>query len=238
MRGILLSAAVLTLITACTDDTIIQAAPPNRQINVTGEATVSAVPDIAMLSFTVRAQGASAAEAFAQSAEGMESVLGAVGQAGVAERDRQTGEIRLNPVFDYDERGRQNRNKIVGYEAFNTLTVRLRDIGKAGGVIDAAVRAGANGLDSFRLGIDDTTGLRDEARIAAVRDARRKAEAMAEAAGARLGDVITLSVSGGSRSPQPMMMRSMAMEADMPGPPIEAGEQDLRVTVNATFALK
>lgn len=229
-------AAPLFFAAACTNDTIVQQNVPARSISVTGEGAVSAVPDLAILTFSVVTRDKEAGAAFTAASERMNAVLAAIEEQGVEARDRQTGRIGLDPVYGQDGNYR-DRSRIEAYEASNTLIVRLRNIELAGNVIDAAVRAGANGLDSFRLTFDDPAALEEEARIAAVRDAASKARAMADAAGARLGEVISLSVGGGSPRPQPVMMRSMAME-DAAVPTISAGEQDVRVTVSATFALK
>lgn len=207
-----------------------------RQISVTGEGSVSAAPDLAILTFGVRAQADNASAAFSQSTKAMNNVLDALDKAGIEARDRQTSQLRINPIYNR----RQNyvdRSEIEGYEALSTLTVRLRDIDSAGSVIDSAVKAGANGLESFRLGFDDPKAMRDRARIEAVKDAMAKAEAMAEAAGAKVGEVITLSTMSNG-TPGPVVARSVAMAESADVPRIEAGEQTLQVSVSATFALQ
>ncbi|GGY50494.1 SIMPL domain-containing protein [Parvularcula lutaonensis] len=240
IRTLAAASAILATTAACTDDTIIQPVRELRSISVTGEGSVSAVPDLAILSFSVSSRAATAGDAFAAASRQMNSVLSAIKEEGVEARDRQTGQVSLSPVYGRDpERGFQDRTRIVAYEATNSLTVRLRDIESAGEVIDAAVRAGANGLDSFRLGFDDPKALQDQARIAAVQDARRKASDMADAAGAALGEVLTISTTGGGYRPQAPMMRMQAdMAMEQAAPVIEAGEQDMRVTVSATFRLE
>lgn len=238
MRSLLLAASALTLLAACTDDTILQAKPDPRIVSVTGEATVTAVPDIAMLDFSVRTRAVSSAAAFSDASEKMNGVIDALKAQGVEDRDVQTDQIGMNPIYAQTDRGRQDRTRIVAYEAYQSLTVRLRDIDNAGPVIDAAVQAGANGLNSFRMTIDDTKALEDEARVAAVKDAMAKAKAMAEAAGAELGPVMTLSARGGSRPPQMMQARSMVMEADAAGPSLQAGEQTVTMSVSATFKIQ
>lgn len=239
IRTLIAASALLVATAACTDDTIIQPQKEFRSITVTGQGSVSAKPDLAVLSFSVRSRAATAGDAFAAASREMNEVLAAIEDQGVAARDRQTGQVSLSPVYGRDEqRGFQDRSRIVGYEAYNSLTVRLRDIESAGAVIDAAVRAGANGLDSFRLGFDDPKALQDEARIAAVENAMEKASAMAEAAGAKLGDVITLSTGGSTSGPQPMVRMQADMAMAEAAPMIEAGEQDLQVTVSATFRLE
>lgn len=210
-----------------------------RSITVQGEGVAIGTPDIAMLRFSVRSRAESAGEAFSSNSTQMQRVVDSLKERGLEPRDLQTDQISLSPVYGPGSRsGYQDRSRVIAYEAVNSLSVRLRDIETAGAVIDAAVRAGANELQSFQMGFDDPKAMQDDARIAAVKDAKAKAEAMAEAAGARLGPVMTINSSSASR-PQPMMARAMAMEADMSSPaPIEAGEQQIQVRVTAVFELR
>ncbi|MEO1656282.1 MAG: SIMPL domain-containing protein [Pseudomonadota bacterium] len=235
----ILTAAIATLaLTACGVEESRADDHQTRSITVQGEGVVSGTPDIALLRFSVRTRGEGAGEAFSANSTQMRQVVDVLKAQGIEPRDLQTDQISLSPVYDQNSRGYQDRSRIVAYEAMNSLTVRLRDIDTAGAAIDAAVRAGANELQSFRMGFDDPKSMQADARVAAVKDAKAKAEAMAEAAGARLGPVLTINASSAS-SPQPMMMRAMAMEADMASPaPIEAGEQQVQVRVTAVFELQ
>jgi uncharacterized protein YggE len=210
-----------------------------RSISVAGQGRVTGTPDMAVLNFSVRNRGKTAGEAFSGSSERMNAVISAFKEAGIEPRDLQTAQVNLNPVYAQNERGYQDRARIVAYEAVQTLTVRLRDIETAGEMIDLGVGSGANELQSFTLTIDETEALEDEARVAAVRDARRKAEMMAEAAGASLGQVMTISAYQGGGRPVPMMASARMASADVAEEmSIEAGEQELTVNVQVTFALK
>ncbi|MEM7741919.1 MAG: SIMPL domain-containing protein [Pseudomonadota bacterium] len=238
MHRFLAAIVVGLTLTACAIEETRAQDQQRRAITVQGEGVVVGAPDIAIMRFSVRTRGEGAAEAFSANSDQMANVVDALKAQGVEPRDLQTDQISLSPVYDQNSRGYQDRSRIVAYEATNGLTVRLRDIESAGIAIDAAVRAGANEMQSFRMGFDDPKSMQDEARVAAVQDAKAKAEAMAEAAGARLGPVLTISA-GSSSSPQPVMMRAMAMEADMASPaPIEAGEQQVQVRVTAVFELQ
>ena len=232
------TAATAALLSACTQDTIIQGPSDIRSVTVTGEAEIAAAPDVALLDFSVTSRSANSGAAFTDASRKMNAVIEAVRGQGVEVRDLQTNQVSLSPVYGRDDAGRMDRSTIVAYEAFQSLTVRLRSIEKAGAVIDTAVGAGANGLNSFRMAIDDPKALRDAARVAAVKDAQAKAKAMAEAAGAELGEVMSLNSYDDVGGPRPVMARAMSAEAMDAAPNIQAGEQEVRVTVNATFRLK
>lgn len=232
------SAAAIALLAACGQPTVLETSPEVRSISVTGEAEINAVPDVAILDFSVETRAVSSADAFSEASRAMNAVISTLKDRGIEARDLQTNQVSLSPVYSRDEDGRTDRTKIIAYRAYQSLTVRLRTIGEAGETIDAAVGAGANGLNSFRMAIDDPKALRDEARVAAVEDARAKAEAMAEAAGAKLGPVMTLSAHNNGMRPRPMAMRTMAMEDASSAPSIEAGEQSVSMTVSAVFAIQ
>ncbi len=228
----------LALVAACTDDTIIQRDQTQRSITVVGEGSVPGTPDLALLTFSVRQRGENAGNAFTATSRDMTAVIEALKEGGIEPRDLRTDSIALNPIYGRNDRGVTNRANVVAYEGYQALSVRLRDIASAGQIIDTAVEAGANELQSFQLTFDDPAALQEEARIAAVRDARGRAERMAAAAGAKLGEVITIGEDMGSQ-PRPFAMRSMAMdEARVESTSIEVGERDTTMRVSVTFALR
>ncbi|MEM9990021.1 MAG: SIMPL domain-containing protein, partial [Pseudomonadota bacterium] len=209
-----------------------------RTLSVTGNGQAVASPDMAMMNFAVVSQGKTAGEAITENSQRMNKVRDALKDLDIEARDMQTSGFYLNPRYERDERGRTDRNKIIGYEAGNTLSIRLREIEKVGEAIDEAVAAGANSLNGLQFGFQEKDELLEEARRNAVRDARALAELLAEEADVELGDVTSMSIY--SASPEPRMLRmesrSMAMDAAAPTP-IEAGEGMLSVTVNMTYEL-
>lgn len=208
------------------------AEPTPREITVTGSATVNAVPDIATVTAGVETQAPTATAALKANSDAMASVFTALETAGVGERDMQTSELSLNPVFQSDPDGSGSTPQVVAYQASNLVTVLVRDVARLGTTIDALAEAGANRLYGVSFDIDEPGAALDEAQQAAVADARRKAELLATAAGVRLGPVISIS-EGGGRGPMPMRARmGMAMEA-----PVASGTVELGADVTVIFAL-
>lgn len=208
------------------------AEPTPREITVTGSATVDAVPDVATVTAGVETQAPTAAAALKANGEAMTSVFAALEAAGVGERDMQTSELSLNPVFQSDPGGSQVAPQVVAYQASNLVTALVRDVASLGATIDALAGAGANRLYGVNFDLDEPRAALDEARQEAVADARRKAELLATAAGVKLGAVIAIS-EGGGRGPVPMSARmGMAMEA-----PIASGTVELDANVTVVFAL-
>jgi uncharacterized protein YggE len=234
MKALLAALPLLLAVPAQAQDARPEA--PARTVTVTGTGEAYAAPDVATLRFSVVSRAEDASGALAANARAATAVRDRLRRAGVAARDMQTSGLSLGPYYDNSSSRSYDQSEIAGYEARNTLTVRLRDLEEAGSVIDAAVAAGANGLDGLSFGIEDQDALLAEARAAAVEDAREAAALLAEAAGATLGEVVTITEQGGGGGPQPMMMRAgIEMDASTP---IEGGEQAVSANVRVVFGLE
>lgn len=209
------------------------AAGTAQEITVTGSATVDAVPDVATVTAGVETQAPTAAAALGQNAEAMTAVFAALKAAGVDERDMQTSQLTLNPVFSPDPGASQSAPQVVAYQAANMVTVRVFEISGLGATIDALTKAGANRLYGVSFDVDEPRAALDEARKNAVEDARRKAELLASAAGVKLGPVIAIS-EGGGVGPAPLRAKmDMAMAA-----PVAAGTVTLGADVTVVFGLE
>jgi uncharacterized protein YggE len=209
---------------AAADDT-------TRSITVTGTGKVDAVPNRAEVSFGVVTDGSSANDALAANADQARRLVAALRSAGVAERDVQTQQVSLNPVFD--EGGRQ----VTGYQARNTVLARIRALGRTGAVIDAAVEAGANEVYGPNLSVADRSALERGALQDAVADARARAQALATAAGVSLGRVLTVVEGGGGVAP-PIPFAAADRAVAESATPISPGTQELGAVVTVTFAVQ
>jgi hypothetical protein len=206
------------------------AAPPLPQITVTGEGRVDRVPDLATISLGVTTQADSAAAAMAANSTGVAAVLASLAAAGIAERDIKTSGLSLNPNWTgYDS----SAPRIDGYTAANLVTVQVRAVDDLGRVLDAAVQDGANTLNGLTFGLADPGPAMDEARSLAVADARRRATLLAEAAGVKLGPILSISDSPGGGAPSPVYR----MEAAAQPVPVAAGEVTLTASVTVTWAI-
>jgi hypothetical protein len=204
-----------------------------RTITVPGTGRVTVEPDVASLRLGVNIQRDSAGQAREDAANTMGAILEAITGQGVARQDIRTSLVNLGPVMDYSDGG----PRIVGYQLVNSVDVTLRDLERAGAVIDSALGAGASTLDSLDFRLEDPTAAAEQARTLAMDDARARAAAIARAAGEKLGKVVSVSEAehGGGGGPIPFA-RAMAMEAKAETP-VEAGTQQITVSVTVTFAL-
>ncbi|SFR96278.1 SIMPL domain-containing protein [Sphingomonas jatrophae] len=210
------------------------AAVTGTLLAITADGEVVRTPDLAVIGAGVVTQAATAEAAMRDNATRMAATFAALRRAGIAERDVQTAGIGLQPQYRYAE---NQPPAITGYQATNRVTVRFRDVKKAGSVLDALVAAGANQIDGPNLTVDRLDEALDEARAQAVAKARARAELYAKASGLRVGRIVTISEeSGGPNMPMPMVRMSAAkMEADTA---IAPGEQRLTVTLRLTFELQ
>ncbi|MFC3569824.1 SIMPL domain-containing protein [Paracoccus simplex] len=207
---------------------------PVAKLTVTGQGQAWAQPDMATITLGVSTRAATAAEAMTQNAEQQAKVIETLKAEGIEARDIQTSGLNLSPVMDYQD---GQPPKLTGYGAQNSVTVRVRDIAGLGAVLDKLVASGANEISGIAFSREDMAEAEDKARSEAVADARRRAEVTAEAAGMRLGRLISLSEEQSGGGPRPMM----AMRAEAAGAadtPIEAGELAVNASVTAVFAMR
>ncbi|WP_279482134.1 SIMPL domain-containing protein [Aureimonas sp. SK2] len=221
------------------------AAPPApARISVTGEGHASGTPDLAVTQLTVMRSAPTAAEALAQANDAMEAVRGAMSGFGVEARDLQTSGFQIAPQYRYENRsdGTQAPPVVTGYEVRNTLSVKVRDLARLGELLDKAVQLGVNEGGSIAFQIEDDSGLRNEARREAVREARASAETLAEAAGLKLGRVVTIEDVAGSAFPPPPPMPfgelRMAAPASASKVPVEVGESMVTSDVRIVYELQ
>ncbi|MDQ0472958.1 SIMPL domain-containing protein [Labrys wisconsinensis] len=205
-------------------------------ISVTGEGTAGARPDMALLTAGVTSQAAAARDALDSNSKATAEVVARFKAEGIEDRDIQTADFSLQPVYVYPQNGEQTPPRLTGYTVTNTVTVRVRDLAKLGAVMDKAVSAGANTVNGIQFTVSRQSELLDEARKAAVADARRKAELYAAAAGVKLGAVARITETAARETPVPQVM--FRRQADAAAPvPVEAGENTLHVEINVTFAI-
>ncbi|MCP5072642.1 MAG: SIMPL domain-containing protein [Rhodobacteraceae bacterium] len=205
------------------------------ELIVIGRGSAVATPDMATVTLGVSVFERTAAQALRDNSRDMTSVLKLLTEAGVEDRDMQTSQLNLRPRWS-NRSSTSNQPEIVGYEASNTVVVRVRKLDELGEILDQIAQAGANRIQSIGFGLQDPHPSQNAARVDAIRDARAKAELYTEAAGVELGAVILISEAGTS-SPRPQFAR---MEAAMASDavPIARGETEISAQITMVFELK
>ena len=231
-------------------------APGNTLLTVTGEGKSFREPDMAVFSAGVTTQGDTAAAALAENSRAMTQVIAALKRAGIAERDIQTSNLSISPIYADPNRDammaarmsgqpyvppppEQSVPRIIGYTANNNVSVRQRDLEDFGTVIDTLAAAGANQINGPMFQMDNQEPALDEARLDAIRAARARAELYANATGLRIVRILSINEGGGYYGPPPtVFMRAERGIAGAPPPPppppapIQPGE--LQMTFNVT----
>ena len=197
---------------------------------VTGEGEVMAVPDIATLRLGIEAQEATVAEAQSQAIEAMDRVMAALIDNGVAENDIQTQYFSIRQITRWVD----EEQVVVGYRVTNMVTTKIRDIDKAGAIIDAVAEAGGDltRIDSIGFSVDDPSAYYEQARQEAMADANAKAEQLAELAGVTLGKATY--ISEGIQVPPTIRIAEAAISAVTP---ISPGEVEVSISVQVAYAI-
>ncbi|MHB1222473.1 MAG: SIMPL domain-containing protein [Gemmatimonadaceae bacterium] len=204
------------------------------EISTSAIGEVKTAPDRATMVLGVETRSATAAAAGTQNARKQTAVIAALRAAGVAEADIATVSYTMTPDMQYDEKLRTSR--VVGYVARNMVRVQVKEIDRIGGYIDAAIEAGANGVNSLDFSASRAEEFRRTALQTAMQRACRDAAAMAGAAGGRLGMLVQAVSNEVPNYPPPMPMYARAEMADAKAStPISPGEMTVSVTVQTRW---
>lgn len=209
-------------------------APPSG-ISINGEGLVKAKPDMATVQVVVDVSNKNVGEAQSDAATRMNNVMAKLKEQGVADDDIKTSQFAIYPQYDYTP-GRE-QGTLVGYRVVNGVAVTIKQLDKVGKVLDAVVAAGATRVDSVAFSIADPTPLQSQARAAAVKQARTRAEELAKAAGVSLGKVTSISESTAGAIPEfASMTKAAALGAG--DTPITPGSLEIRVNVQVNYAIQ
>jgi uncharacterized protein YggE len=154
--------------------------------------------------------------------------------AGIAERDVQTAGISVQPQYRYAE---NTPPTITGYQASNTVSLRVHDIARLGKVLDALVASGANQVNGPNFEIDKPEPVYDEARRDALGQAQARAAMYAKTLGLRVRRIVSISEGGGYRQPIPMPMMAMARGKAEADTAVSPGETSLGADLDVVFEL-
>ncbi|MBM3175232.1 MAG: DUF541 domain-containing protein [Chloroflexi bacterium] len=209
-------------------------------ISVSGEGRVKAAPDVAILSLGIEAQETTVAAAQREAAIAMDKVMKALRADGVADKDIQTTQFSIYPVRRWVEK--EEREIIVGYRVTNMVTAKIRQIDKAGDIIDDVAEAGGDltRIQDIGFTIDDPLPYYRQAREKAVQDAAAKAKQLADLSGVKLGRPLYISEGGGYVPPIVRKNVYTMMEAGTaPAPtPISPGELEFQLNVSIVYDIR
>ncbi len=208
----------------------------NRFITVTGVGTVSVVPDAVRFNATVSTVDSTNAAALSAASKSAAAVRAALLKAGIATKDIRSASISVYPEYNWTQ---ETGTKITGYRASQSFDVLVRTASKAGTIIEAVVTAGG---DSVQLGGVIPTTLNpsaatEDARAAAVANAKSKASSYAKLLGTSIGKVLSLEEQSSPVYSSPFPLAKAGLAADAAAVEIDLGEQDVTVSITVRWAL-
>jgi uncharacterized protein len=238
MRSTIAAFALLTIALAMPIAAVAEggASSNQRTIQVAGNGEAQAAPDLAVLSLAIETHAATAADAAGRNGGLAQKVSEAL-RAKLGDKGKTwTGGYSLYP--EYSDQSRPNaKPMITGYRAENTITVQTGALDLVGPLIDAAIAAGANRVNSLDFNLRDDTHARNEAITKAAKDAQAQAQALAAALGLKLGPIINATTVSNER-PQPMMLGARFTSASSNATPVQPAEVTVPATVSLTYQIE
>lgn len=208
-----------------------------NQITVSGEGKIYAKPDVALVNLGVTTQGLTVASVTTSNTDKMNAVIAAVKALKIDEKDIQTTNYNLAPQYNYTQKSGQI---FQGYTLEQDVQVKIRDFTKIGDVLSQATTKGANLVGDLQFTIDNPEQFKEQARAAAIAQAKANAQNLAKESGISLGKLINV-IEGSN--PSPIMYNSAralggGMVASAPVPTVQPGQQEIDITINLTYQVK
>lgn len=207
-------------------------------ISVSGEGKVFVKPDIGLVTVSVVKNSKELLIAQKQATEAVNSLFVFLKSKGIEEKDTKTIAYNIGPRYDYSKDGTE---RLHDYEVRQELTIKIRDVARAGEVLAGATGAGANKVGSLGFVVDDPDAAKSEARGLAIEDARKKAVQLSKQLGVRFKKIVSFYESEGG-FPGPIYFAKEAavgMGGDFVSvPSVPAGENEIKVNVSINYEIR
>ena len=215
-------------------------ARPQNTISMSADGKVTAKPDLATVTVGVLTNSSTAKAASDDNNTSINKVTDAIKKLGIADADIVTSNLSVYPNYVYDG----GKNKIDGYQANQTLTIKVHGVDKStdvlNKVLDAAVTQGSNQIQGVSFSFDDPDNLKQQARTQALEKAKQKATELANEAGLKLGRIVSIS-EGSVSEPGPIPYAydaAKGMGGGGSAPAVQTGSQDVTATMTVIFEVK
>ncbi len=227
------------LAAGCKGSTTVNTAPTDLSgITVAGHGEVQAPSDTGFFDVGVQVTAPTIEDARNRAAQSADNVIKSLKSNGIDQKDIKTSNFSIQPQYDYNKPNPQPT--ILGYMVMNTVEAKVRKLDSFSKVIDDAVAAGGNDarVQNIRFGIEDNEKLLEQAREAAMKDAKKKAEQLAKLGGVGLGQPITISETQVNNPPRPALAGSTQAQDAAFSTPIEPGSGAVTVEITVRWSLK
>ncbi len=215
-----------------------------RVIEVIGEGEVFAIPDLAIISFSVENEEKEAELVLSNNAQKVNKVIAYLKENEIEEKDIKTTSFNLYPRYEYYEEMSYikpgERRVLAGYEAVQTIEVKIRDMEKIGVLVEGGVTAGANRVSGVSFTVENEKEIKREAREIAIREAKREAEILSKQLGVKLTGIIGFNEQqdGGITYMRSLGMGEMDKMMDVVSPEIAIGENKITSRVYLRYKIK
>jgi uncharacterized protein YggE len=203
---------------------------------VVGEGSVTATPDHAAIRSGITTTAPKVKEASDANSKVMAAITAALLDAGIVQKDIQTSQFSIEPI--YTAASSASASKLSGFRVSNQVSVTIRQIAQVGEIIDRVVKAGATDIGNIEFLVSDSAKALDQAREAAMADARHKAELYALAAGVNLGRIAWITESSDFLPPLPIRAFGERAKMTPQQVPIQSGEETIRASVTVSFDIE
>lgn len=212
-------------------------------VSATGE--VYAKPDLGITTFSVTTEAKTVAEALAENTEKMNAVISSAKDNGVEDKDLKTVGFNIYPRYEWTNSECSvyycppGERVLVGYEVYQSLQVKIRDLAKAGTIIEGAAEAGANQISDLQFTIDEQDALKAQARQEAIDEARTKAKELAKELGVKLGRLTDFSEGSAYRYDYTeALMPTAGKGGGTDSLTVETGENKIEISVVLTYEIR
>jgi uncharacterized protein YggE len=239
----LLSLTLLALVMSASEWKVMQRGGQTAaSISVTGEGEITAAPDIATVTFTVRESAKTVPDAQTATETKTKTALAALAKLGIADKDIKTTSYTVNPTYENQMiycitvPCPPGKTVVSGYEVSNTIQVKVRKIDQAGAVLGSLGLASITDVSGPNFTVDDMNKVQAEAKAKAIADAKEKAEKTAKALGVSLGAIVSFSEDTGGYYPMAYSARAVESKA-MDSVSVPQGESVIKSHVTVVFSI-
>lgn len=207
-------------------------------ITITGDGKVKAIPDVATVSVGLSTEKKTVPEAQKENTDKFNRLLDEMKKYDIKKEDLQTTDYRINPVYDYTP---NKGSTIRGYEVYQSVRVKVKNLDKLGDILTAAGQGGANQVSGVSFAVDDPEKLKQEARELALQNAQDKAKSLAKISGVKLGRIVAFNEYESSPPPPPYPFFGYAREGlgggDVSAPALEKGSLEIQITATVSYEI-
>lgn len=209
-------------------------------ITVSGKGEMMVKPDIATISFSVLAENMDVAKAQSDSATKMNNIIAFLKNNGVDEKDIKTTDYNIYPRYDYINNTAypyNGKQTLAGYDVSQTVSVKIRDLTKAGSVLGGVGSLGVTNISGLTFGVDKEDDVKVQARNLAVEDAKTQAQTLAKSLGVKLGKITAFSESNNYPIYYGIGAAKMMDSVSSVAPQLPAGQNTITSNVNITYEI-